>query len=46
MNKFSLDDNHKEWHMCAFESEHENVYYMKSFNGMKYKHDQGVNNIY
>ena len=44
--KLSLDYSHKEWHKCAFESEHENIYYILSLNDMNHIHYEGVNNIF
>ena len=46
LDKLILDDIQKEWHKCAFESEHEHIYYMNSLNDINHINDQGINNMY
>ena len=46
LDKLILDYSHKGWHKRAFESEHENIYYIISLNYTNHIHYQGVNNIF
>ena len=43
--ELSLYDNHKEWRKCAFRSELENIYDMKSLSDMNIIHGNKVNII-
>ena len=43
--KLSLDENYKEWHKRAFESEFVNIYDIKSLNNMNRIHDNKSNHI-
>ena len=45
LDKFSINDSHKELYNHVFEIKLETFYHMKSFNDMNHIHDNKVNNI-
>ena len=42
LDKFSLDNSHKEWHKHVFKIELENIYDIKNINDMNRIHDKDV----